>query len=92
MLPLCVAAPSRERRTVAIIAKALPHARLGQANSAASAAPGSARAHERLADQERLHAVRAHVRDVGGGQDAALGDDQPVGRNARQQIERRRER
>ena len=39
-----------------------------------------------------MHAVRAHRRDVGRREDAAFGDHQPAGRNARQQVERGRER
>ena len=57
-----------------------------------SAAPGIGRAHERLADQERMDAAAAHQRDVARRDDAALGDHEPVGRHARQQVERRVER
>jgi hypothetical protein len=46
-------------------------------------------AHERLADQERADAVRAQRGDVGRCEDAAFGDDEPVRRDARQEIERR---
>src|SRR5574337_1761731 len=37
-------------------------------------------AHERLADQERVHVGRAHALDVGRREDAGLGDQQPVRR------------
>ena len=63
--------------------------RRGSAEQRGQRRAGIGRAHERLADQERVHAVPAHARDVALRDDAALGDDQPVGRHARQQVERR---
>jgi len=42
--------------------------------------------------EKRIHAAVAHGRNVLRCEDAAFGHDQPVGRNRRQEIERRRER
>ena len=42
-------------------------------------------AHERFADEERVHAGPAHLHDVALRHDAALGDDEPLGGNLRQQ-------
>ena len=45
-------------------------------------------AHERLADEEGMHAGAAHPRHVGGREYAAFGDHEPLARYSRQQVER----
>src|SRR3982751_6135018 len=54
--------------------------------------PGIGRAHESLADQERVHALGTHECDIARGDDAAFGDDEAILRHMRQEIERRVER
>src|SRR5437016_9982066 len=49
---------------------------------------GVRRAHERFADEEGVHAARAHARHVGRREDAALRDDDPVPGHAIEQVER----
>src|SRR5512132_368387 len=48
--------------------------------------------HERFADQERVDAVAAHLRHVAVRDNAALGHDDPIGGDSRQQLERRMQR
>src|SRR6185437_10928193 len=50
---------------------------------------GIGRAHERLADEERVDVVSAHLGDVALCEDAALRDDETPGRNVGQELERR---
>ena len=53
---------------------------------------GALLAHEGFADEDGTNAVPVHQFDVSTRQDAAFGDDNPVGRNARQEVERRLQR
>src|SRR5689334_547911 len=44
-------------------------------------------AHERFADQERIHVADFHQLDIGAVKNATLGDHQTITRNTRQQVE-----
>src|SRR5437588_9500515 len=48
---------------------------------------GVRRAHERFADEEGVHAARAHARHVGRREDAALRDDDPIPGHAIEQVQ-----
>src|SRR5438309_2941335 len=61
---------------------------LGFREQRAQGCAGVRRAHERFADEEGVHAPRAHARHIGRREDAALRDDDPIPGHAIEQVER----